>query len=581
MVTKKASSQKKGKAVVKAKKPAPTRTARGVKKTKTLKEVATKVAIPKKKVVSKKSVARKIPKDFASAPLFVTDKGARVGLINKDGAGYPVLTQGRSVQLGAEPAIRSRGRDHDPNRGEFYFDTQGVEVVGVFRIKEGVLVVYQTGGAHDGIYAIKIGAALFHVDGLSWHERWRTEAPILDTQWSLTKGEVVAPSSVFIDDTITLFWKSPKNSRSYAFPNPFGFLYADAKKGAYLTRYEGNPIVSPDPTQSWQSVATFNPGAVLVDGKVHLFYRAVGMGGRSVIGHAVSNDGLHFTRHTDPAYAPHTRDEGVRIPKSKKNHLFRSPTPYGVDGAEDPRVTALEGDIHMLYAAFNGYEQARSAHVKASIHGLAENDLDWTEPTLLTRPPTRWGTGGKNAALLPGKVNGKYVVLHRMWPDICIDYIDTLDFAEFKHPERWLADRCRIAIRPTHWDSGKVLVGAPPIETDAGWLLIYNAVSHQHDGGGYKMGAMILDRDDPSRVLFRTKRPILEAQTWYEEAGLVPRVTYACGAVVKDGTLFVYYGAADTYTAVATAPFTEFVAAVMRDSVEQVVPTCTPVKRRV
>lgn len=100
--------------------------------------------------------------------------------------------------------------------------------------------------------------------------------------------------------------------------------------------------------------------------------------------------------------------------------------------------------------------------------------------------------------------------------------------------------------------------GAPPIKTKDGWLLIYYAVDDKDDSQ-YKIGAMLLDLERPEKVLYRTDQPILSPVEWYENEGHKSGVSYPCGAVVKEGTLYVYYGGADTVVAVASAPIKTFI----------------------
>lgn len=529
---------------------------------KVVKKKATRVVKPPRKTVAKKT------KDVFHA--WRESKTVAVGLVSQGGAAYAALRRGKKWEYSKEPVLRARGEDSDPNRPKMFFDHHGVEVLGVFDIKEGALVVYQSAHRDHSACHVALGAALFEANELAWRETWRTELPIFEGNMPCGKGEdILSAGAVLKDDTIYIEWQSTKKDiYTYEFPQPFAHLYADPTRGAAITRYDGNPIISPNPHMDWEAVATLNPAAVIVDGKVHLFYRAIGHGGQSVFGHAVSEDGLHFSRFKEPSYVPgKPRVHKDRLRPKKYMIDLRCPT-CGADGAEDPRATVIDGEIHILFAAFNGWQQARTAHISASTEGLDDNDLLWSSPTLLTAPPTHWGMGGKNAALLPVKIDDEYVILHRIWPDICIDYTPTLDMEEFGHANnRWLEAKERIRVRPAHWDSGKILVGAPPIETKDGWLLIYNAVSHQHNGGGYKIGAMLLDKQDPSRVLYRTKRPILDARAWYEETGHTPRVAYACGAVIKEGTLFVYYGGADTYVSVATADLDDFLVKLKGDSV--------------
>ena len=156
----------------------------------------------------------------------------------------------------------------------------------------------------------------------------------------------------------------------------------------------------------------------------------------------------------------------------------------------------------------------------------------------------------KNACILPEKIDGKFVIFHRVFPNILIDLVDNLDF---DGKTRWLEGQFKIPTRvlSSDWDNLKVGCGPPPIKTKEGWLLIYQAVS-SFDESRYKIGAMLLDLQDPTKVLARTKNPILEPIALYENEGWKAGVVYPCGAVVIDDRLFVYYGGADTFVCVAS-----------------------------
>ena len=144
--------------------------------------------------------------------------------------------------------------------------------------------------------------------------------------------------------------------------------------------------------------------------------------------------------------------------------------------------------------------------------------------------------------------------MHRVFPNILIDFVDSLDF----DGQSYLLGEKHIPPRsPEWWDSRKIGAGAPPLKTDEGWLLIYQAVDDK-DASEYKVGAMLLDLEDPSQVLYRSSQPILEPRQSYENNGFKAGIVYPCGAVFKDDTLFVYYGGSDSYVCVATAPLQEF-----------------------
>jgi predicted GH43/DUF377 family glycosyl hydrolase len=170
---------------------------------------------------------------------------------------------------------------------------------------------------------------------------------------------------------------------------------------------------------------------------------------------------------------------------------------------------------------------------------------------LISKP----GVINKNACIFPERINDKYVVFHRVFPDILVDLLDNLDF---DGKSKWLDAKYCIKPRISFWDSRKVGAGAPPIKTDKGWLFIYQAVDDLDPLYHYKIGAMLLDLDNPIKVLARCKVPILEPRASYEINGWKSGVVYPCGATTIKNRLFVYYGASDKVTCVATVDLEQF-----------------------
>ena len=107
------------------------------------------------------------------------------------------------------------------------------------------------------------------------------------------------------------------------------------------------------------------------------------------------------------------------------------------------------------------------------------------------------------------------------------------------------------------WDSWIRGAGPPPLKTELGWLLFYHAMDLR-DPNRYKLGAMILDIDDPTKVLYRSRTPVLEPDFDYENQGFKAGVIYSCGAIIKEGELYVYYGGGDSVTCVAMANLEKF-----------------------
>ena len=280
-----------------------------------------------------------------------------------------------------------------------------------------------------------------------------------------------------------------------------------------------------------------------MENKVHILYRAMGEDGVSRLGYAVSHGGLAIAdRLPEPVYTCKSiEDEGsLPLPAGVLNF-----TSGGFHiGCEDPRLTALEGRLYMLFVAFDGYRIPRLALTSISQVDFLARRWRWQPARMISLP----GVIDKSGALLPEKVNGKYVVFHRVFPDIQVDFLDSLEFS----PGRYLEANHAIHVRKGNWDSRKIGVGPPPIRTRYGWLVLYYAVDEKDDTR-YKIGAMLLDLTDPGRVLHRSSAPVLEPSACYENDGHKAGVAYPCGAAVLGSRLFVYYGGADSVVCVATA----------------------------
>ena len=221
-------------------------------------------------------------------------------------------------------------------------------------------------------------------------------------------------------------------------------------------------------------------------------------------------------------------------------------------GCEDPRLTRIKERVYMTYVAYDGHSHPRVTLSSIHIDDFLKKQWNWKKPVLISPPYIV----DKNACILPEKINGKYVIFHRVFPNILIDFVNDLDF---DGETRWLIGQYKIPTRvlSSDWDSLKVGCGPPPIKTKDGWLLIYQAVGSS-DESRYKIGAMLLDLKDPTKVLARTRNPILEPAVSYENDGWKAGVVYPCGAVIISDRLFVYYGGADTVVCVASVKLEPF-----------------------
>ncbi|MGH2611643.1 MAG: hypothetical protein ACRDFB_01175, partial [Rhabdochlamydiaceae bacterium] len=176
-----------------------------------------------------------------------------------------------------------------------------------------------------------------------------------------------------------------------------------------------------------------------------------------------------------------------------------------------------------------------------SVDDFLHKRWNWQRPRLLS-PPNEMH---KNWVIFPEKINGKFAVLHSISPDILIDYFDDFDSDDTCVKSHYCSRG-----REAHWDNWVRGVGPPPIKTKKGWLVLYHAMD-KRDPNRYKLGAMILDAVDPTKIVCRSFFPQLEPDAKYENEGFKPGVIYACGAALIGQKLFVYYGAADTVVCVA------------------------------
>ena len=317
-----------------------------------------------------------------------------------------------------------------------------------------------------------------------------------------------------------------------------------------LVKFTENPIISPQRRNDWEAWQTFNPGAALIDDKVHFLYRAVGTDGVSRLGYAASEDGFRVSERSSlPVYTHKTGNRDFSY------YSFASGGSFG--GAEDPRIVRVndEDTLYMTYTACdNGLRVGLTSIEKED---FLQKKWNWTPPRLISSP----GELHKNWVIFPEKINNKYAILHSMNPEILIAYRDNLKFNEGEYIESYYGG----VRRKDCWDTCVRGVGAPPIKTKYGWLLFYHAIDEE-DPGKYKVGAMLLDISNPTKILHRSPEPILEPEEYYEHNGFKGGVVYVSGAVVKNGELLVYYGAADSYVSVACAPLQEFLKALIKEA---------------
>jgi len=305
-----------------------------------------------------------------------------------------------------------------------------------------------------------------------------------------------------------------------------------------------NPIISPQRERPWEAIATYNPSAVRTDDGVRVYYRAFGdpdalqtpMQGLSTIGMAFAEDGIHF----------HSRQQ-VIAPEA----------PWDEFGCEDPRVTYFEGRWYCFYTALGGYPFS-AENIRVAL-AVGDSPDTFTERHLITT------FNAKAATLFPERINGEIVLLltaHTDWtsdhprPTIALARAKTMDeFLEPKYWERWHQDLPQHALPELRREeSDHIEVGAAPLLTEQGWLLIYSYIQNYYDEKKriFSIEAALLESGNPQKLISRTES-ILVPQEYYEEYGLVPNIVFPTSATLEDDDkLDIWYGAADTVCAKAT-----------------------------
>jgi len=305
----------------------------------------------------------------------------------------------------------------------------------------------------------------------------------------------------------------------------------------YFKRSDKNPIITPDKKHPWEAKATFNPAVLRIRNTTHILYRTFSDDNTSYIGYAATKDGVNIDeRLLEPIYGPREEFESKKIAGANS-------------GCEDPRLTKIGKIIYMCYTAFDGIGPPRVAITSITEKNFLQKKWEWEKPILITPA----GFDDKDTCILPEKIKGRYFILHRVGNELCGDYIKSLDFkTEF-------VKKCIRIIGPriNSWDNSKVGISAPPLKTKSGWLLLYHGVSKSHST--YRIGAVLLDLNDPAIVLARTTDPIFQPKEFYEKVGIVNNVVFPCGMALQPerrkgegDLLYIYYGAADTVIGVAT-----------------------------
>lgn len=344
----------------------------------------------------------------------------------------------------------------------------------------------------------------------------------------------------------------------------------DGMLGPFVRAPQGEPVIIPDDKATfldpirkkpvhWEALHTFNPAAVVRDGKIDVLYRAeddtgamhIGMH-TSRLGLAISSDGIHFTREQEPVFFPANDAQKAR---------------EWPGGTEDPRIVEDPDGTYVLT-----YTQWNRKNYRVGI-ATSRDLIHWTKygPAFAGAGPKYASflyksagivtelTGGK---LVAAKIRGKYWMY---WGEKKIRLATSDDLIHWT-PVEDANGRTVVVLarRRGHFDSGFPEVGPPPLLTKNGILLIYNGKNGSGKGadrdksiasGAYSVGEALYSADDPAKLLARSDEPVLKPEMPFEKTGqYAAGTTFAEGLVFYEGKWFLYYGAADSRVGVATAP---------------------------
>jgi beta-1,2-mannobiose phosphorylase / 1,2-beta-oligomannan phosphorylase len=322
-----------------------------------------------------------------------------------------------------------------------------------------------------------------------------------------------------------------------------------------VRRSKHNPILGPNHNHSFEAHSAFNGSPIELGKKIHLLYRAQSLPetfenhhfSQSIIAQATSNDGVHFDNH-----------EPFIIPEKSWERY----------GCEDPRVTKIDGKYFIFYTALSVYPFGPDG-IKVGL-AISKDLKKITEKHLITP------FNSKAMVLFPQKIGGEYVALVTVNPD---KPPSTIALARFKKIEemwsekfwnKWYKNLSKHVLDIPRVDGEQVEIGAVPIKTDLGWLLVYSHIQNYYSSDQKIFGiqTLLLDSKNPQKVIGRTRGALLVPEESYEKYGQVQNTIFPSGALVRDNKLMIYYGATDTTCALAEVSLPELLTSMKLPRIE-------------
>lgn len=320
-------------------------------------------------------------------------------------------------------------------------------------------------------------------------------------------------------------------------------------------------IILSETDLDFENEGVLNPAIIQEGDTVHMFYRAVRRGNFSTVGYA--------------------KLEGpLKVVERKKEPLLKPTTTEETHGIEDPRIVKIDDTYYLTYCAYDGVNALGSLATSLDLinferHGIIVPQLTYEDFSRLAncrqhlnekykRFHVQYNVKSsrdkklllwdKNLIFFPRLINGKFTFLHRIRPDIQIASVNNISDLTSQFWEEYLLSFSEHILMTSIYEHeiGYMGGGCPPIETKAGWLIIYHGVHDTAEGYQYSACAALLDLEDPTKEIARLPYPLFKPDLTWEISGYVNNVVFPTGTSLFDGNLYIYYGAADKRIAVVS-----------------------------
>lgn len=350
------------------------------------------------------------------------------------------------------------------------------------------------------------------------------------------------------------------------------------RKVAPAVEIDRHGVILEKTNLGFENDGAFNPGAYRDGEHVHLLYRAVRHGNYSSVGYALLNGPLEITyRNKKPILHPEKK--------------------YESQGIEDPRLTRIDDTYYLSYSVYDRVNVSSAYATSTDLkkwrkHRLITPRINYRDYKHFTECCTglsdkyhyhykvfkEHGLGpelykklyvwDKDVMFFPKKIDGKFAVLHRLYPGIQVIYFEDRRDLTLAFWEDYLMNLEQyIVMDPEYpYESSHIGAGAPPIETEEGWLLIYHAAQATPRGVLYHASAALLDLEDPTVEISRLRSPLFSPKFPWEKKGVVNNIIFPSGTALFGDDLYIYYGAADERVAVASVKLSALLAQLKLDA---------------